>query len=73
MDGTGVWATGRWWSVVARFLVHGLIVSTWVSRIPAVKSGIGLSDGALGMALLGAAAGAMSGVPLSGWLVSRYL
>ena len=61
-----------WWGVVARFLIHGLIVSTWVSRIPAVKGAIGLGDGALGMALVGSAVGSMGGIPLSGWLVSRF-
>jgi MFS family permease len=60
-----------WWAVVARFLVHGLVVSTWVSRIPAVKGSLGLSDGALGMALLGTAIGSVTGIPLSGWLVTR--
>jgi hypothetical protein len=41
-------AMKNWWGVVARFFIHGLIVSTWVSRIPAVKSAIGLGDGAPG-------------------------
>jgi MFS family permease len=60
-----------WWAVVARFLVHGLVVSTWVSRIPAIKGSLALSDGALGMALLGTALGSAAGIPLSGWLVTR--
>lgn len=61
-----------WWGVVAVFLVHGLVVSTWVSRIAAVKAGLGLSDGALGLALLGSAIGSMAAIPVSGWAVSRY-
>ena len=72
LPATSVWATGGWWGVVARFLVHGLLVSTWVSRIPAVKGAIGLSDGALGLALLGSAIGSMAGIPVSGWLVSHF-
>jgi len=67
-----VWLTVRWWAVVSRFLVHGLIVSTWVSRIPAVKAATGLSDGALGLALLGSAVGSLGGIPLSGWAVGRF-
>ena len=29
-----------WWGVVVLFLVHGLVVSTWVSRIVAIKAGL---------------------------------
>jgi MFS family permease len=58
--------------VVSRFLVHGLLVSTWVSRIPAVKESLGLSDGALGLVLLGIAIGCLAGIPASGWLVGRF-
>src|SRR5277367_5151232 len=64
--------TAVWWGVAARFLVHGLVVSTWVSRIPAVQGQLHLSNGALGMALLGAAIGSVSAVPVCGWLVSRH-
>lgn len=60
-----------WWAVVARFLIHGLVVSTWVSRIPAVKASLRLSDGALGLALLGTAVGSLIGIPACGWLVGR--
>jgi MFS family permease len=61
-----------WWGVVAVFLVHGLVVSTWVSRIAGVKTALGLSDGALGLALLGAAIGSVAAIPASGWAVGRY-
>jgi hypothetical protein len=43
------------WGIMACFLVHGLVVSTWVSRIASVKSALHLGDGALGLALLGTA------------------
>ncbi|MDQ1468743.1 MAG: hypothetical protein QOJ99_223 [Bryobacterales bacterium] len=58
--------------VVSRFLVHGLLVSTWVSRIPAMKESLHLSDGALGLVLLGIAIGSLLGIPTSGWLVGRF-
>src|SRR5208283_5767818 len=64
--------SSAWWAVAARFLVHGLVVSAWVSRIPAVQASLQLSNGALGMALLGAAIGSVSAIPACGWLVSRY-
>lgn len=64
--------TAAWWAVVARFLLHGLIVSTWVSRIPAVQGSLGLTNAQLGLCLLGTAMGSVVAVPLTGWLVTRY-
>lgn len=64
--------TAAWWAIVARFLLHGLIVSTWVSRIPAVQSALALTNAHLGLCLLGTAVGSVAAVPLTGWLVSRY-
>ncbi len=61
-----------WWAVVARFLVHGLVVSTWVSRIPAIQIALGLTNAHLGMSLLGTAVGSMLAVPVTGWLVGRF-
>ncbi len=59
------------WGVMACFLVHGLVVSTWVSRIASVKSALHLGDGALGLALLGTAIGSVSAIPLCGAMVVR--
>jgi MFS family permease len=61
-----------WWAVVARFLIHGLAVSTWVSRIPSVKSGLHLGDGVFGLSLFGSAVGSVIGIPICGWFVTRY-
>ena len=46
-----------WWATVVLFLVHGLIVATWVSRIPAVQSALRLNNGILGLTLLSSAVG----------------
>ena len=48
--------------VMLCFLVHGLVVSTFVSRLPGIKSALRLSDGALGLALLGTAFGSIGGI-----------
>jgi len=61
-----------WWAVVARFLIHGLVVSTWVSRIPAIQSALGLSNARLGLCLLGTAVGSVIAVPITGWLITRF-
>jgi MFS family permease len=64
--------SSAWWAVVARFLIHGLVVSTWVSRIPAIQNSLGLTNATLGLCLLGTAVGSVAAVPLTGWLVARY-
>ncbi len=61
-----------WWGTVALFLIHGLVVATWVSRIPAVQSTLRLSNGVLGVTLLSSALGAITTIPFTGYLVSRY-
>ena len=61
-----------WWSVVVLFLVHGLVVSTWVARIPAVQSELKLSNGVLGLTLLTSALGALIAIPYTGHLVNRF-
>jgi MFS family permease len=60
------------WATMACFLVHGLVVSTWVSRIASVKTTLHLGDGALGLALLGTAIGSVTAIPICGSLVGRY-
>ncbi|MGH3415392.1 MAG: MFS transporter [Actinocrinis sp.] len=54
------------------FLLYGVILGSWTSRIPAVKQGLGLSDGQLSLALLAFAAGAIVGMQAVGRLVDRY-
>ncbi len=64
--------TLAWWAVVGRFLIHGLIVSTWVSRIPAIQTALGLTNADLGLCLLGTAVGSVGAAPVTGWLVARF-
>lgn len=54
------------------FLLYGVILGSWTSRIPAVKHAIGLSDGQLSVALLAFAAGAIIGMQAVGRLVDRF-
>lgn len=60
------------WGVMISFLVHGLAVSTWVSRIAGIKALLHLGDGALGLALLGTAIGSVAAIPICGALVVKY-
>jgi len=43
----------------AAFVSHGLLFASWTAHIPQVKSHLGLSDGTLGLALLGAPLGSV--------------
>lgn len=43
----------------AAFVSHGLLFASWTAHIPQVKSHLGLSDGTLGLALLGAPVGSV--------------
>lgn len=59
-------------AVIAFFMLHGLLSAAWVVRIPDVKNQLKLSDGELGLALLGAPAGAIAGQFLVGWLLGKF-
>jgi MFS family permease len=48
------------------FFVNGFAFATWVSRIPAVRDQLSLTEGQLGTALFGLAAGALVAFPLAG-------
>ncbi len=59
-------------AVAVVFFAHGVLLSTWVSRIPAVQQALHLSTGQLGTALLGIALGAIIGMPLAGAAGLRF-
>jgi predicted MFS family arabinose efflux permease len=59
-------------SVSLIFLIHGILVSNWLARIPAVRQNLGLAVGVLGTVLLATAAGALIGMPLTSKLVGRF-
>ena len=59
-------------AVLAVFFTNGVVIGTWVVRIPALKEKLDLGEGLLGVALLGAAVGALVAMPVVGALVSRF-
>ncbi|HET6467103.1 MAG TPA: MFS transporter [Geminicoccaceae bacterium] len=54
------------------FFVNGTGMGLWAGHIPVVRTGLGLSEGALGVALLLMAMGAMLTMPAMGWLTGRF-
>lgn len=59
-------------AVLTIFFVNGATIASWVPHIPLVKEKLGLSEGLLGLALLGVAVGAVFSLTLSGWLIARF-
>jgi fucose permease len=70
---TAVSSSVRWprIAVTAVFVVHGLLFASWTAHIPGVKAHLGLTDGALGLALLGAPVGSVIAMIASSWLLPR--
>jgi MFS family permease len=58
-------------AVTLLFFVNGFGFGTWVAHLPLFKSRLGLSDGLLGIALLGAALASLVFLPLAGVLIAR--
>lgn len=58
-------------AVTVAFIAQGLLVAAWVVRIPESKEHLGLSEGAMGVALLGAPVGVVAAVRFAGRIVAR--
>jgi MFS family permease len=54
------------------FFLSGVCFSTWTSRIPTIKANFDLNDAELGTILLFMPISSLVGLPVSGWLVSRF-
>lgn len=60
------------WAVVAMFFINGGMVGNWVSRIPQIQQRLILSEGELGLVLMGMAVGVLTALSLVGGLIARY-
>ena len=54
------------------FFIAGFGFSTWASRIPTLKANFDLNEAELGNLLLVMPVSSLIGLPISGWLVSRF-
>jgi MFS family permease len=59
-------------AVAVVFVVHGLLFASWTAHIPHVKQSLGLNDGILGFALLGAPVGSVAAMCLAAMLLPRF-
>jgi MFS family permease len=72
--GTTTAGTATRWpriAVTAVFVVHGLLFASWTAHIPEVQAHLGLTDGTLGFALLGAPVGSVLAMVAASWLLPR--
>jgi MFS family permease len=58
-----------WRGIAAVFLISGLALSSWISRIPTIADDLDLGTGQVGTALMALAAGAIVAFPITGRLV----
>ncbi len=75
-DAPATWAppSVRRWpriAVTVVFVVHGLLFASWTAHIPDVKAHLGLTDGTLGFALLGAPVGSVTAMVASAYLLPK--
>jgi MFS family permease len=54
------------------FFLAGICFATWASRIPTIKAQFAFNDAQLGTVLLFMPISSLLGLPVSGWLVSRF-
>jgi MFS family permease len=58
-------------AVITVFAVAGLLMATWLARLPAVRDALRLEPGRLGLVLLSLSLGSVLALPLSGPVVHR--
>src|SRR5258708_12529924 len=59
-------------SVSLIFLIHGLIIATWASRIPAFQAHLHLSPAVLGRSLMMAAISSVLSIPPPRWPINNF-
>jgi len=58
-------------AVVAVFFVHGFLFASWTAHIPELKQHLGLTDGRLGLALIGAPIGSVLALVVAARILPR--
>jgi drug/metabolite transporter (DMT)-like permease len=58
-------------AVTAVFVAHGLLFASWTAHIPHIMRHLGLTDGTLGIALLGAPVGSVTAMLLASYLIPK--
>jgi MFS family permease len=61
-----------YYAIFIIFLLHGIMVGSWVPHIPLAKERLDVGPAIFGLALLAFAAGAVTAMPLAGAIINRY-
>jgi MFS family permease len=70
--GSGAVGRAQRAATLAAFISHGLLFASWTAHIPQVKDHLRLSDGTLGLALLGAPLGSVAAMLVVARLLPRF-
>ncbi len=60
------------WAVFIIFLLHGILIGSWVPHVPLAKDRLDVGPAVLGLALLAIAGGAVIAMPFTGALINRF-
>jgi len=60
------------WAVLVAFFINGALFASWVSRIPAIQAQYHLSEGELGLVLLGLSAGVLTALGVGGRFIAQW-
>ncbi len=60
------------WALLAMFFANGALFANWLSRIPQIQANLAMSEGELGLALMGIAVGVLTALTLAGGLIARF-
>ncbi|HQU74448.1 MAG: MFS transporter [Calditrichaeota bacterium] len=70
-DATTLSHSGRR-AVLLMFFANGALLANWLSRIPQIQARLNLSEGQLGLTLMGFALGVLTALSLAGGLIARF-
>jgi predicted MFS family arabinose efflux permease len=59
-------------AVLVAFFINGALIASWISRIPVVQLSLDLSEGELGLVLLGTGVGVLVALSLAGGIIGRF-
>lgn len=59
-------------AVFVTFLLHGMLLGSWVPHIPLVKESLGVGPAWFGLALLSLPVGSVIAMPLTGVMIGKY-
>lgn len=60
------------WALMSLFGLLGIMMSSWLSRLPSIRHSLGLTESALGLVLLAGALGSLLMIMAAGILVTRF-